>query len=65
MNTVTEALKLAEELLKTNHWVRITTLDKGVSFEAGPVHDNGLHESPTYTGTISDNGRVSIAHSRI
>lgn len=64
MNSIRRALQEAEELLDSRHWVRITTIDKGVSFEAGPVHDNGFQESPTYTGIIGNDGRVSIGHRR-
>lgn len=65
MNPVRAALQAAEQLLENRHWVRILAYDDHVFFEAGPIHDDGKEECPTYSGTIKADGRISIGHRRI
>lgn len=66
MNTVRIALGKVQPLVDTgNYWARIITFDDMVYFEAGPLHDNGFEECPTYSGSVRLDGTVVESHRRI
>jgi hypothetical protein len=66
MNTVRKALALVEPYLATQrYWAKVMTMNDQAYFEAGPIHDNGLEECPTYSGIVRENGVVVESHRRI
>lgn len=66
MNTVRKALELVEPYLATErYWSKIITYNHQTYFEAGPLHDNGFEECPTYSGFVREDGTTVESHRRI
>lgn len=66
MNTTRKALELLEPCLATErYWARVLTMTDHTFFEAGPIHDNGFEECPTYSGVVREDGQIVDSHRRI
>lgn len=69
MNATRKALELLEPYLATKrYWARVMTMpypSDHVYFEAGPIHDDGTEECPTYSGIVREDGQVVDSHRRI